>query len=627
MRAKKTILRKDGQTNRDWLREIVEGNPFNFSRMLTTNELYSSLIDDIEEYTKNHLPSDREWKLKTKVYWYLNSIVDFPICENHSHGEHRIVDDVINVKVGYNRFCSIQCSQKCESTIEHRKETNMKLHGVTCSLASKEAKEKAIETNRRKWGVDNASQSKEIQEKIRQTNRRKWGVDYVFQSEEVKEKIRQTNEERYGDASPTKSDKIRQKIIETNRLKWGVDYTFQAEEVKEKIRKTNKDRHGVECVLSRGKIRDEIEAMNKMRHGVRNMAKKIAYDMMMKSEFDVPAFSASEFDDRTDPTCLLEFRCLKCGNTFKAIHSNGCHHRCPTCYPSGKSYEEVEMRDFITSIYAGDVFVGDRRAISPFELDIYVPDRKLAVELDGLFWHSNEDRDRNYHLTKTKMCESNGIHLVHVFENEWVNKRPIVESRIKNLLGVYDRTIYARNCRVGAVETCDAMAFLSDNHIQGAVNSKVNLGLYHGDELVSLATFSRPRFSRKYEWELVRFCNRCGCHVPGAASRLLRHFEIAQRPKSIVSYADRRWTMDNGNTVYDRLGFTRMSSSAPNYWYWKGKVGNLVLESRIKYQKHKLEKILQNFDASKSEVQNMIDNGYHRIFDCGNLVYVKEYIG
>ena len=138
-------------------------------------------------------------------------------------------------------------------------------------------------------------------------------------------------------------------------------------------------------------------------------------------------------------------------------------------------------------------------------------------------------------------------------------------------------------------------------------------------------TFSKPRFDKKHEWELVRFCNKCGYHVPGGASKLLKHFERQYNPKSIVSYADRRWTMNNGNTLYDRLGFSLDHISKPNYWYWNTEDRDYALYSRIQFQKHKLKGILEHFDESKSEVQNMKDNGYDRIFDCGNLVFVKKY--
>lgn len=156
------------------------------------------------------------------------------------------------------------------------------------------------------------------------------------------------------------------------------------------------------------------------------------------------------------------------------------------------------------------------------------------------------------------------------------------------------------------------------NHIQGGVHSSINLGLYYDDELISLMTFSKPRFNKKYEWELVRFCNKIGYHVPGAASRLLKHFERQYNPKSIISYADRRWSKGN---LYSKIGFKQVSTSKPNYWY----IVDGELESRVKYQKHKLNSILEHFDSSKSEWENMKDNGYNRIFDCGNLVFLKMF--
>ena len=198
-------------------------------------------------------------------------------------------------------------------------------------------------------------------------------------------------------------------------------------------------------------------------------------------------------------------------------------------------------------------------------------------------------------------------------------------SRIKNLLGIYDKVVYARKCEVLEIDSRTSIEFQNNNHIQGGVHSSVNIGLYYKNELVSLMTFSKPRFDKKHEWELVRFCNKIGYHIPGGASKLLKHFEREYNPKSIVSYADRRWTMNSNNTVYDKLGFKLNSISKPNYWYFKKNDHELKLESRIKYQKHKLKSLLEHFDSSKSEWENMNDNGYNRIFDCGNLVYIKQY--
>ena len=133
-------------------------------------------------------------------------------------------------------------------------------------------------------------------------------------------------------------------------------------------------------------------------------------------------------------------------------------------------------------------------------------------------------------------------------------------------------------------------------------------------------TFGKCRFDKKHEWEMLRFCCKLGYHVPGAAGKLLKHFERTYRPKSLVSYADRRWSQGR---LYKALGFTLDHVSNPDYWYFKR--NTMILESRVKYQKHKLLKIFDSFNQNMTEVENMKANGYFRIFDCGNMVFVKEY--
>lgn len=321
----------------------------------------------------------------------------------------------------------------------------------------------------------------------------------------------------------------------------------------------------------------------------------------------------------------LTIKCKKC-NTISEIHlCNGklkninSIELCKNCKPTSKP--EKELSDFVSALILDEIKTNDRQTIKPLELDIYIPEKQLAIEFDGLYWHSDRtDSDKNYHLRKTEFCEEQDIHLIHIFDNEWLYKQDIVKSRIKNLLGIYDKTVGARHCTVIVVDNKTSKQFLDENHIQGQAASKVNLGLYFENELVSLMTFSKPRFSKQYDWELVRFCNKLGYHIPGAAGKLLSYFEKSYSPKSLVSYADRRWSYSKKN-VYQALDFSLSHSSAPNYWYWKGN----EFSSRIKYQKHKLAGLLETFDPELSEIQNMIANGYNRVFDCGNLVYIKHY--
>jgi hypothetical protein len=232
-----------------------------------------------------------------------------------------------------------------------------------------------------------------------------------------------------------------------------------------------------------------------------------------------------------------------------------------------------------------------------------------------VYWHSElAGKDRYYHLNKTEKCEKQGIQLLHIFETDWMFKKEIIKSIIKSKLGLNER-IFARKCEITQIPSKTARVFIEENHRQGKDNSKIYWGLIHNEELVSVMSFSVPRYNKKNDWELVRFCNKKGLNVVGGASRLLKGFR-RENPGSIVSYADRRYS-DGG--LYKALGFELKVNSQPNYFYFKKP--SFELYSRIKFQKHKLEGILENYDSGMTEWQNMKFNGWNRIWDCGNLVF------
>ena len=254
------------------------------------------------------------------------------------------------------------------------------------------------------------------------------------------------------------------------------------------------------------------------------------------------------------------------------------------------------------------------------EIDIVLPDIKLGIEYDGLIFHSegllNEGRirnvDKNYHLNKTELCNLKGYQLFHIFESDNID---IWLSMINNRLGLNER-IYARKCIIKELKSSEIKDFLNNNHLQGFINSSINLGLYYNNELVSVMTFSKPRFNKKYDYELIRFCNKLNTSVIGSASKLFNYFIKKYNPKSIISYANRRFS--NGS-IYEKLGFKFLRKTAPNYFYFKPSIR--ILMSRNQFQKHKLANLLDKFDENLSESENMFNNGYRRIYDCGNLVY------
>nr|DAL61908.1 MAG TPA_asm: endonuclease-like protein [Caudoviricetes sp.] len=326
-------------------------------------------------------------------------------------------------------------------------------------------------------------------------------------------------------------------------------------------------------------------------------------------------------DQYNPETKRVTFTCNRCHTTDTFVRSlldryarNNDYKICHTCNSRYSSKPEQEILDYIKSIYTGSVLLRDRQLLAGVELDIVIPDKKLAIEHDGLYWHNENVVSWNYHVKKTDSCEDRHYQLIHVFEDEWRDKKEIVKSRISGLLGKNDR-IFARKCEVRQVDSKTTTEFLNDCHIQGACSSKYHYGLYFDNELVSLMTFGKSRFA-KDEFELLRFCNRLYTNVVGGASRLLKHFlQDHSEIKTLTSYADRRWSKGN---LYESIGFKKVHVTDPAYFY----IVNGVRENRVKYQKHKL--VANGADPNKTEHEIMKERKCPRIYDCGTIKYQFE---
>ena len=287
---------------------------------------------------------------------------------------------------------------------------------------------------------------------------------------------------------------------------------------------------------------------------------------------------------------------------------------CRKCSPIGKvSKAELEILEFVQSL-CPDAIGSDRKQIAPFELDIFVPSKRVGIEHHGLIWHSDKYTHKNSHLNKLKLCQSSNIDLIQIYADEWENKQDIVKSLIASRLGVYEQRHYARKTQLKAVPTHIARSFYNDNHMQGYTHAKEHYGLYVDDVLLSMASFAPQRSiltnKSTHDLELVRFVNKINTQVVGGFSKLLK----AAKDRSIITYCDRRLFNGMG---YRSVGFNWLRDSQPSYYYTTGR----EREMRFKYQKHKLQSILETFDPKKSEGENMSDNGFYRIHDCGNQVF------
>jgi len=330
----------------------------------------------------------------------------------------------------------------------------------------------------------------------------------------------------------------------------------------------------------------------------------------------------------------IEILHTTCNNSYKPTPHNflAGKSRCPHCSKKkGYSEDEKEVLNFIKTFYNKEIIESDRKILNGKELDIYLPEDKIAIEFNGLYWHSEAGgKDKNYHLNKTLDCRLQGIRLIHIFGDEWIFKQDLVKSKLKYILGYANSTkLRASKCFITELDPSIKDQFLEENHIQGKDKSSIKLGLWYPinneeDRLVAVMTFCKPRKAlgqsknSKYDYELSRFATDIEFQVYGAFDKLFKYFKENYEWSSIITYADRRWSIGG---LYENTGFKLENISEPNYWWIRKNKEILKREYRYVYRKGNLKTKLENYDDSLTEVENMHNNDYIRIWDCGNYVY------
>lgn len=277
-----------------------------------------------------------------------------------------------------------------------------------------------------------------------------------------------------------------------------------------------------------------------------------------------------------------------------------------------RSKVEVELFEFCKDLRPDLEWIDtDKSLINPFELDILCHDLKLAVEYCGLYWHSEYwgEKSRNYHRDKWQMCQDRGYQLLTIFESDDMEK---VKSLLRHKCGMSTR-VYARVCDLVELDSATARAFHDTYHFHGGIGAAYHYGLEYDGDLVLVASFGKSRFNAAFDYECARMTAKSGVSVIGGASKLFKPFQ----GHSLITYADLRY--GNG-AVYNHCGLEYRGTTAPNYWYWYKHQPD-KLWSRVKFQKHKLSEILKDFNPEISEWENMKNNNYDRVWDCGNAVY------
>lgn len=450
-------------------------------------------------------------------------------------------------------------------------------------------------TNLEKLGVEYPFQSSLIQEKGKESCLEKYGVEYYNQTEESQIRRKETSLKKYGVENPSQSDEVKEKVRKTNFKKYGVSNASQNEEIKEKRKTTN--------------INKLLYAKNQNLISVDELSKKF-------SKYNTTIIDAIKRLNIEIITFDLDKRYYINSNDIYLLSDYFCKTEM-----SCTSYSEKELVDFVKSIYSDEIMENTKRIIPPKELDIYIPKMKLAIEYDGLHWHDENHIDKNYHLTKTNMCNEKGIDLIHVFEDDWLERKEIVKSMIASRLGVYKEKIFARKCQIKEIEKDQAKIFFDENHLQGFAYGDLYLGLMFNDELIQCICINKKGW-HDGNVELTRMVTKLNTQVIGGFSKLMKHISDYIEYKSITSYVYKAWFNGKG---YIESGFKIVKENNPSYSY----VVNGKRIHKSHFRKDKIKKMFERgelkfYDSNKTEHENMIENKIYRIYDCGTMKVIYE---
>lgn len=566
-----------------------------------------------------------------------------PVCGNRTK--------FLGFTKGYRTYCNSKCMGNDEIFWKKHRDTNLE-----------------------KYGFEFASQSEIVKDKIKKTNLDKYGYEFTCQSEIVKDKIKKTKLDKYGDSGYNNSNKIsetwknkfeNENIVEERKNRYfektGYDNPFQNPEIKEKIKKTNIDKYGYECSSKNIEIRkkisdtklsysdDDNRLINAKRketclklYGVDTISKLDR--VKEKSKNTRHTNTLNKYENVIDIVgntfvckCVDEL-CDKCENKQFEINRYIYKRRCvnneelctiknPINYSS--SNEEKEFKNFISSIYNGEIIMNDRKSLDGMEIDIYLPDLNIGFEFNGIYFHSELFKENNYHQNKSLKAREKNIKLIQIWEDDWYSKTNIVKSIIKSKLGIFENKIWARKCEIREVRSKESKIFLDNNHLQGNVTSSIKLGLYYENELVCLCTFGKLRkfmksSSMNGEYELYRFCSKCGYQIVGGFQKLLKYFIQTYNPIKIITYAS--LDISNGN-VYENSGFKFIKITSPGYTWANDTKENKELycirKHRFNFKKSDLVKL--GYDKNNTENEIMHSRNYFKCYDSGNLLYEMRF--
>ncbi len=594
---------------------------------MLSNKTKKEIIDIFEKNKRSWRYSKKEIKLLLGVEPDKQEIYDivYNISESEKVAECGKEKSFRHFSFGY-EFCKRNCP---------------------CSVTS--GRSKAKDTMVERYGCEHASQNTEIQNRIKATNRERYGCDYPMSNEGIRKKSTETNIKNRGVAYPTQCPVVKQKIVTTNQERYGSDYAVSSDEIRKKIEKTNESRYGGKSPLCSNEVRDKVgnTMINKYGHRnpshvteIRDRANNTFVSILQNQELrdailakrkntTIEKYGVENYSQINIPSTSLDILSssshlsdfIKDKSCSSAAEILGISYSCLTktmdklgLYTSQSSYEN-EIASFLDDFgitYQRNV----RKPLGgKYELDFFFPDHNLAIEFNGIYWHSTARiKDTLYHYKKMKFCKDANIKLLMINEDEWLLRPTAWKNRITNILKRSTNGPPARKLKISAIGQQAANSFFSMYHIQGETSGIINAMAAFNDngDIVAVMAFNKQRNTGKIE--LIRYCTSGSSHA-GVFSRLFSHSVKTFGYNAVISFADLK---HSSGEVYQKNGFSEVYHIRPDYRY--------VIRNRT-YHKSSFTKakIKKKYGVeAKTERTAMESLGFHRIYDCGKIKYIWE---
>ena len=292
-------------------------------------------------------------------------------------------------------------------------------------------------------------------------------------------------------------------------------------------------------------------------------------------------------------------------NSFFAIRAKRAERCCTKCNPIERfsSTGEKELQDFIEEL-GFEISRNDRTM--GFEIDALVKSMNVAFEFNGTYWHSELFKYKKFHLEKSKKCEAQNVSLYHVWQSDCEQKKDLVKSRIRRVLGKTPTVIAARKCKVEKIDNKTASSFFDNNHVMGnSGRCTVMYGLFSDNTIVAAISVGKSRF-KKGEIELLRYATHIDFSIIGGFEKMMKQFSRDFPNETLITYCDKSWGRGD---FYSKKGFTFIGETPVDFWYMKDgcKVNRFTMRSKI---------MKENPDSKFEEIVK--EKKIYRTYGCGS---------